>query len=460
MSLLTLPVLAQFQSYTNNAGIWTYDTDDGTITDYTGPGGAVIIPSEINGLPVTSIGGYYDSAGHWFGAFYHCTSLTGVTIPDSITSIGDGVFDGCTGLTNITIPGNVTDLGDDAFSECSNLTSVVIGNSVTSIGQGAFYHCISLTNITIPDSVASIGRSAFEASGLTSITIPNNVTSIGAWAFFECINLASVTIGTNVTSIGDDAFIACSRLTKITIPDSVTGIGIEAFNYCTNLAAFAVDVLNPVYSSVGGVLFNKSRTTLVDYPVGLAGSYTIPNGVTNIGDEAFASCGNLTGVTIPDSVTSIGDSAFIGCTNLPSVTIPGSVANIGDYAFCDCTSLSGVYFGGNAPSPSTDSSVFADDYPTVYYLPGTTGWGADFDGRPAVLWNPQVQPGSFGVRTNQFGFNITGSSNLVVLIEASTSLVNPTWSPLQTNTLNGNSLYFTDPQWTNYSSRFYRVTWP
>ncbi len=93
-------------------------------------------------------------------------------------------------------------------------------------------------------------------------------------------------------------------------------------------------------------------------------------------------------------------------------------------------------------------------------MPGTTGWGAFFANRPAVLWNPQTQPGSFGVRTNQFGFAITGSSNLVVVIEATTNLINPTWTPLQTNTLNGSSLYFSDPYWTNYPSRFYRVTWP
>jgi hypothetical protein len=123
--------------------------------------------------------------------------------------------------------------------------------------------------------------------------------------------------------------------------------------------------------------------------------------------------------------------------------------------------LTGVYFGGNAPA--ADSSAFdADNNATAYYLPGATGWSSPFAGIPAVLWNPQVRTGdsSFGVRSNQFGFTITGTSNIVIVVEASASLADPTWYPLQTNTLNGDSLYFSDPQWTNYPGRFYRLGMP
>jgi hypothetical protein len=130
-------------------------------------------------------------------------------------------------------------------------------------------------------------------------------------------------------------------------------------------------------------------------------------------------------------------------------------------AFYACTNLAGVYFQGNAPS--ADSSVFGrDNYAMVYYLPGTTGWGATFAGRPTVLWNPQAQTGnaSFGVRTNQFGFTITGTSNLVVVVEASASLANPTWYPLATNAIMSGSWHFSDPQWTNYPVRFYRLRMP
>jgi hypothetical protein len=123
--------------------------------------------------------------------------------------------------------------------------------------------------------------------------------------------------------------------------------------------------------------------------------------------------------------------------------------------------LTAAYFKGDAPS--ADSSVFAgDNNVTVYYLLGTTGWGATYGGRPAVLWNPQAQTGdgSFGVQNNQFGFNIAGSSGLVIVVEASTNLSNPVWTPISTNTLTGGTSYFSDPQWTNYSSRFYRLRSP
>jgi hypothetical protein len=111
--------------------------------------------------------------------------------------------------------------------------------------------------------------------------------------------------------------------------------------------------------------------------------------------------------------------------------------SIGDWAFVYCFSLTSVYFTGNAPSPTNDSTVFAADPATVYYLPGTTGWGAMFDGRPTALWRPQVQTSdaSFGVRTNQFGFNINWASGQTVVVEASTNLANPVWLPVSINTL-------------------------
>ena len=105
---------------------------------------------------------------------------------------------------------------------------------------------------------------------------------------------------------------------------------------------------------------------------------------------------------------------------------------------------------------------YPDNNATVYYLPGTTGWASTFGGHPTVLWNPQVQTSgvNFGVRTNGFGFTITGSSNLVIAVEACTNLANALWSAVGTNTLTGGSSYFSDPQWTNYPGRFYRLRSP
>jgi hypothetical protein len=186
----------------------------------------------------------------------------------------------------------------------------------------------------------------------------------------------------------------------------------------------------------------------------------VPSSVTNIGDYAFELSG-LTSITILGNVTSIGDGAFYGCP-LTSIMIPNSVTSIGFDAFGFSFSLTSVYFTGNTPTPTNDSSVFSDDTNvTAYYLPGAIGWGSFFDGIPAVLWNPQVQnDASFGVQNNRFGFNITGTSNLVIVVEASTNLANPIWSPVATNTLTGGTSYFSDPQWTNYPGRFYRFSSP
>src|ERR1035438_1968935 len=322
-----------------------------------------------------------------------------------------------------------------------------------------------------------------------AVTIPNKIT------------------GMPVTSIGPSAFQFNSSLTSVAITNSVISIGDGAFAACPSLTAITVDGVNPAFASVAGVLHTKSQTTLVQYPGGKAGAYTISNSVTSIGNWAFASCATLTSIAIPNSVTSIGDSAFwscpsltnvtigdkvanIGvfafefCPNLTSVAIPNSVTNIafgafevcpklttvtignrvasiGDHAFQLCTNLTAAYFMGNAPSVGS-FVFFGDTHATVYYLPGTTGWASTFAGVPAVLWNPQVQTSraSFGVRTNRFGFDIAGSSNLVIVVEACTNLANPLWSPVGTNTLTSGSSYFSDPPSTNFTRRFYRLRPP
>jgi BspA type Leucine rich repeat region (6 copies) len=255
LALLELPMLVQAQfSYTTNSGAIT-------IKYYTGSGGAVVIPASTNGYPITSIGNYAFSQ----------SSLTSVTIPNSITNIGLAAFGYCYILTTVTIPNSVISIGDGAFLECSSLASVAIPNNVTSIGYQAFVLCTRLTNITvdvsnpaysslnsvlfdkaqatliqfpaglgggyiISNSVTSIGDEAFAYSdNLTSVTIPNSVISIGGSAFDHCTSLTNVTIGNSVISIGDSAFGECASLTSVTIPASVTNIGPNAFYYCTSL---------------------------------------------------------------------------------------------------------------------------------------------------------------------------------------------------------------------------------
>ena len=194
-------------------------------------------------------------------AFYNCTGITGVTMPDSVTIIGSRAFYGCAGLTGITIPDGVTSIGDHAFYECTELKNVKLFDGITEIGYRAFYGC----------------------AGLTSIAIPDSVTSIGEFAFYECTGLKSVIIGNEVTSIGGSAFGFCTGLTSITIPDSVTSIGDHAFYGCTGLT-----------------------------------SVTIGNNVKRIGERAFNNCYELTSITIPSSVTEIGEEAFYSCHKLKS----------------------------------------------------------------------------------------------------------------------------------------------
>ena len=215
----------------------------------------------------------------------------------------------------------VTAIGEEAFDGCSDLTSVTIGNSVTTLGDHAFAGC----------------------SNLTSIVIPNSVTSIGDFAFSLCSNLTSVTIGNSVTSIGDRAFSLCSNLTSIVIPDSVTSIGDRAFSSCSNLTSIQVANNNPNYCSVDGNLYNKNKTTLIQYACGkTATTFTIPDSVTHIGKSAFSWCSNLTSIVIPNSVTSIGESAFHMCSNLTSIVIPNSVTSIGYHAFYNCDGLTSI----------------------------------------------------------------------------------------------------------------------
>ena len=217
------------------------------------------------------------------GNFNYCPSLQSVTIPESVTSIGDAAFEDCSSLQSITIPASVTSIGDSAFEDCSSLQSVTIPDSVTSIGDSAFEDCSSLLSVTIPDSVTSIGDSAFkDCESLQSVTIPDSVTSICDSAFRGCSSLQSVTIPDSVTSIGSYAFKGCSSLQSVTIPDSVTSIGYRAFYECKSLD-----------------------------------SVTIPDSVTSIGNGAFARCESLNFVTIPDSVTSTGNSVFTDDDDLP-----------------------------------------------------------------------------------------------------------------------------------------------
>jgi hypothetical protein len=467
-SLEGITVDALNPAYTSVDGV-VFDKSQGMLIQYPGgKAGNYTIPSSVTNIKQSA----FDACNQLSGvtipssvvsiganAFLSCNSLRGVTIPNSVKNVGGGAFAGCAALSDVTISTNLPEIASGMFSSCTSLQSATIPDSVTNIEDQAFESCTSLRNISVPDSVESIGQSAFwGCTGLTNATLGSGVTSIGQWAFTGtslasvnipakvtssdlaftgCSALADLTLTDGLSSIGFEMFSGCSSLTNVSIPASVTNIGSEAFADCGGVTAFRVDPLNPAYRSVDGVLFDKSETTLIQFPAGKAGSYTIPNGVTTIGGVAFAGNPGLTNVRVPTSLTGFFSGAFAGCT-----------------------AMTGLYFEGNAPSVLgyDTNAVFG----VVYYLPGTTGWGAFFAGYPTSIWqlaNPVILTvdSHFGLRSNQFGFTVSWATNTAVVIEAATNLVSPSWLPVSTNALTGGTTYFSDSQWRNYPTRFYRV---
>jgi len=298
-NLCTTVVQAQFNYATNNGTI--------TITGYTGPGGDVVIPGTISGLPVTSIGET---------AFWYCPSLIRVTIPNTVTNIGVSAFAFCPKLANVTIPNSVVGIEVWAFRQCPSLTSVTIPDGVINIGAYAFLACWNLTNVTIGNNVTTIGLGAFlSCTNLSSVTIGTNVTNIGDNAFSGCTGLTWVMIGSSVTNIGDGPFSDCVGLTNVTFGSGVTSIRNWTFSGCTNLTSLEVDALNPAYSSLDGVLFNRNQTTLIRCPTGRTGGYTAPASVASIEDSAFLNCASLTRL----------DLQGLGLTRL---TLPTGLTNL------------------------------------------------------------------------------------------------------------------------------------
>ncbi len=355
-----------------------------------------------------------DTVGIVSEAFYDCTALTGIALPDTLKYIGDSAFENCqalsaitiptsvtsignrvfysAGLTGIVIPDSVTSIGEYAFSNCEKLTSVIIGNGVTSIGNSAFDSCDSLTAITIGNSVTSIGKYAFYGcDSLTDITIGNGLTSIGNSAFSSCYSLKNVTILDGATIIGEYMFYGCSALKTVVLPASITEIGEYAFGQSTSIYYMGTeeqwnaitlhesnDGLEPYYYSEtepdtygrywhyeeGVPTAWRMLEDLFNYTLLEDGTYSIkPKNKYDLPAVLM-----LPSSYQGKAVTTIAEMAFYNCEVLTSVVIPDSIKNIGNMAFYSCINLTDITIGKNVTTVGTLA---------LYYCPALTSITVD-----------------------------------------------------------------------------------
>ncbi|MBS6771975.1 MAG: leucine-rich repeat protein [Faecalibacterium prausnitzii] len=269
---------------------YTINTEDGTatITKFLGPVDSegnvdftnhgpydINIPSELDHHSVTGLGDYSFATEENGSPLYdiHHHNIHSVTIPESVTSIGQSAFESCFSLDSLIIKDAATSIGASAFDGCSHLTTLSLGKNITTIGDYAFQRCSYLTNVTIPQSVTSIGRQAFYLTDLNTLTIKGPIKSMGYAAFAGCTNLTSLSLYDGIQTIGEGAFINSTSLEAVTIPQSVTSIGASAFVNCSNLSTI-----------------------------------TIPEKVTTIESNTFNGCSHLESIMLPAGLTSFQDS--------------------------------------------------------------------------------------------------------------------------------------------------------
>ncbi len=349
-------VIGDDLSWTLKDGILTIE-GEGEIPDYGESSAAPwyslreSITDVVIGDGVTSVGMY---------AFADCTALESVTLSDSVVTIWSHAFSGCSALKKLTLSGSMKTIESLAFTGCSALTDVYYTGTLSTWNTLA-KDCEDLDNVTVHYSFGDNLSWTFKDGILTisgSGSMPNYSENSAAPWYSLGDNITEVVIKEGVTSIGSNAIRGYSALKTVTIPASVTNIGSNAIFGCSSLTSIEVNEDNTAYSSEEGVLFNKNKTTLIQYPAGkIKTIYVIPESVTSIGADAFW-CSQLTSVTIPDGMISIGKGAFEFCRSLTSITIPDSVTSIGEGAFSACSALESVRIGNRVTS--IESATFSN----------------------------------------------------------------------------------------------------
>ncbi|MBQ7115656.1 MAG: leucine-rich repeat protein [Clostridia bacterium] len=371
-------------------------------------------------------------------AFYNCSKLSSLSIPEGVTYIGNSAFRYCSGINSLEIPQGISAIGNWTFAECSNLTSIKLPDGLTEIGEGAFLGCTSVSEIYVPASLKKWGYRSFEkcqsikevnitdlkawcestfiyntsnplnngaklylnGSEIKDLVVPDTATKINSYVFYKCSSFESVKIGKNVKSIGDYSFLGCTNIVTIEIPEEVSSIGRQAFENCEklesvylsenvesigeaafrgclNLMAYTVAEDNNTYSSVDGVLFNADKSLLIDYPINKSGStYTMPDSVTEIGEDAFKGCTGLTSVKLSNNLKIIDSYAFYGCSKLATIDIPDGVTDINSYAFAYCTSLTSIQIPDSVTKLESGALVYCEALAEIFIPDSVTKIGS------------------------------------------------------------------------------------
>ena len=306
-------------------------------------------------------------------AFGNCVAITEIKIPNTATRIGESAFLACVSLESATIPGSVKTIDDGAFEDCTNLISLNLSEGLENIEGFAFVGCYKLEQLKLPATLINIGRWSFNSCiAIPSLDIPESVKTIGDNAFAGCIGLQSLRLSEGLETIDAAAFSGCEQLPTATIPASTLIIGAGIFNDCKKLTHITVKSGNSNYVDEDGILYDKEKKHLMQYPVGREiTTFNIPENVSRIGDYAFGGCEKLTEIILPQQVKQIGTFAFARCSNVSVFNVPAGVEMIGESAFHDCLQLSAINVAkSNQAYISIDGVLYDKNQTTLLQYPG------------------------------------------------------------------------------------------
>lgn len=366
--LLSVPIYARAaESVPGSTGYFNFfkyqimnegkENEEACILSYMGKDTELTIPSEVKGIPVTTINA---------NAFRGRGTVTKVTIPEGVKTIGSGAFATCVALTEVNIPSTVETIGKSAFETCQKLVNVNINTEnckLETIGERAFYSDLSIVNFSFPELLKEIGGSAFEAcSGIEEIALPKNLENIGNKAFMACSGLKKATIAEGTKTIGENAFGECSELTEVYIPSTMEDIQESAFETCEKLVTVKINTENCKLKKIGPYAFHDCGSIV---------NFDFPASLKEIGENAFLKCEGLEKIELPHGLEKIGNSVFAYCKNVTEVSVPLDVKSLGELMFNQCNNIkkatipAALFDRNTLTSTELESIILLDDGTTT-----------------------------------------------------------------------------------------------